>query len=268
MSRRGSALYCVAAMASLAAAASTSTLERDPSPEHHPPLGECLFPARPHVVLDESSTLLQYWLVADAPHLREPTLPASESLRAFRQGIGAAFDTLPLPLLEDQLADTKGGDERNVRLVLAGAAGVLRPMTCLEALLLSTQTERAARQGRPMYTHPTEFLSYVLARGDSLKVWYYTVDQPGVGGVARLHEPLERDLGAGWSVLTVIHNHNFFPMADAAGDPLLGGVAPSVTDVQYLRSMRGSLDLPRAAITNGFHSVELLAEDFDRLSAR
>lgn len=260
--RRAQAWFFAWALAALAATAFTA------APRGEPPLGQCLFPTAPRVLLEEPSSLLQYWLMADGAYLHTPVLPASESLRAFRDGIGTAFDTLPLALLEDQLAETSGGDERNVRLVLEGLAGVLRPMTCLEALLLSTQTERSAGQGRSMYTHPTEFLSYVLTRGDSLKVWYYTVDEPGVRGLARLHEPLDRDLGAGWSVLTVIHNHNFFPMADAAGDPLLGGVAPSVTDVQYLRSMRGSMGLRRAAITNGFHSVELLAEDFDRLSAR
>lgn len=235
---------------------------------HGPRAGECLLASAPHVVAEEPSSLLQYWLVEDAPYLHEPAVPGSPSLRAFRQRIGATFDTLPLALLEGQLVHTSGGDRRNVRLVLDGEAGYVRQMSCLEALLLSTQTDRSARQGRSMYTHPTEFLSYVLERADTLKIWYYTVDQPGVRRLARLHEPLERDLEDRWGVVTVIHNHNFFPMAAAAGDALLGGVAPSVTDVQYLRSMRGPLRLTSATITNGFHSVELAIRELDRLAAR
>src|SRR5262249_16194320 len=103
----------------------------------------------------------------------------------------------------------------------------------------------------------------VLRRGDSLKIWYYTVDQPGVGGLARLHEPLMADIQQGWVVVTNIHNHNFFPLSEK----VLGGVVPSATDIQYLRNVRRSLGVTRAVIINGFHSIDISAADFDRFSA-
>ena len=224
------------------------------------PSGDCVPLPPPHVLVEEESALLQYWVVADAQHLRGPTLPDSPSLLAFRDAISRAVDTDPRHLLEQQLPLVDGGDAENVRIVLSGDAGTIRPMNCLEALLLATQTERSARKGYSMYSRPTEFLSYVLVRGDSLKVWYYTVDQAGVRALGRLHDPVTADVRAGWAVRTNIHNHNFFP--DSAR--VLGGVVPSATDVQALRNMRTSIGLTRASITNGFHTIDIEPADVDR----
>ncbi len=213
----------------------------------------------PRVVVDEPNARLQYWLIEDGSWFHHSTLPTSGALRDFRERISARHDTDPRALLERQLPRVSGGDADNVRLVLGGDAGTLRTMSCLEGLLLATQAERSADQGRSMYTHPTEFLGYVLRRGAVTKIWFYTVDQPGLGGLTRMHDPLFEDLGAGWVVERNIHNHNFFPEAET----LLGGVVPSATDIQYARNMRGPLGLSLAVITNGFHSLEMTAADFD-----
>src|SRR5688572_28333290 len=63
---------------------------------------------------------------------------------------------------------------------------------------------------------------------------------------ARLREPLMEDVQQGWVVVTNIHNHNFFPLAER----VLGGVVPSATDIQYLRNVRRSLGVTRAVIIN------------------
>jgi hypothetical protein len=222
----------------------------------------CAFPAPPMVVRDEVGALLQYWLIRNAPELGESSLPATPSLHEFRERIARSIDTVPRSLVERQLAGTTGADAENVRLVLAGAAGSIRPMSCLEALLLATRTERATARGRPMHVDPTEFVSFVLKRGDTLKVWFYTVDQPGLGRLGVLHEPVGRDVDEGWEVVTNLHNHNFFPGTER----VLGGVVPSGTDVQYLRSARATFGLPGASITNGFHSLDISAGDLDRFA--
>jgi hypothetical protein len=224
---------------------------------------ECIMPSPPHVVREQADMLLQYWLVKDRPQLYQNTLPPSPSLQDFRKRISESMNVEPYALLERQLPYVSGGDAENVRLVLSGAVPI-RPMSCLEALLLATQAERSTNQGRSMHTHPTEFMSYVLQRGDSLKIWYYTVDQPGIGGVARLHEPLMADVQQGWVVVANIHNHNFLPDAER----VTGGVVPSATDIQYLRNVRGSLGATRGVIVNGFHAIDISAADFDRFAAR
>jgi hypothetical protein len=220
---------------------------------------DCVMPSAPHVMREQSNILLQYWLVENRPQFYESTLPSSPPLLAFRERINASIDVEPSAVLERQLPYVSGGDAENVRRVLR-SAGSIRTMNCLEALLLATQAERSTSQGRSMYTHPTEFSSYVLRRGNLLKIWHYTVDQPGIRGLVVLHDPLMADVQQGWVVVTHIHNHNFFPDTER----VLGGVAPSATDIQYLRNVRGSLGVTRAVIVNGFHSIDIFAADFDR----
>lgn len=223
---------------------------------------DCFMPSPPHVVRQEASILLQYWLLEDRTQFHESTLPGSSSLMEFRERISQSMSVEPYALLKRQLSYVSGGDAENVRLVLNGAVPI-RTMSCLESLLLATQAERSTSQGRSMYTNPTEFSSYILRRGDSLKIWYYTVDQPGIGGLASLHVPVMADIQQGWAVVSTIHNHNFFPLADG----VMGGVVPSATDIQYFRNVRSSMGVTRAVIVNGFHSLDISATDFDRFAA-
>lgn len=218
----------------------------------------CRFSSPSHVITDEDGLLLHYWIEADRPIFAEPVLPRTPSLDTFRQAISQQFDTDARAILEAQLDQVDGPDRVNVELVLTGEVGTLRPMSCLEALLLASQTDRSETRGTSMFDEPTEFLSYVLARDGALKIYQYTVDQPGIGRVGPIHDPVEADLAQGWRVVKNIHNHNFFPLSEQP----LGGVAPSATDVQAFRGAVERLGLRRASITNGFHSLEMSADDF------
>lgn len=222
----------------------------------------CAFSAAPHVLMDEERRFLQYWIEEDRPALSRAGLPPSPALHAFRHRISLVLDPDPRGLLEAQMTQVDGGDRENVRAVLEGRAGAIRAMSCLEGLLFSVQAERTVAQGATMFDAPTEFLSYVLAREGMLKIYFYTVDQPGIGGLSTLHEPLQADLGAGWRVVGNIHNHNFFPDSDR----VLGGVVPSAADIQALRSARDAFGLPSASIVNGFHALEMTGSDLDVFS--
>lgn len=222
----------------------------------------CAFSTVPQVLMDEEGRLLQYWIEKDRPALFQEMLPPSPALHAFRDRISLALDPDPHTLLEAQLAQVEGEDLENVRAVLEGRAGTIRTMKCLEGLLLSVQAERTVHLGSSMFEAPTEFLSYFLAREGDLKIYFYTVDQPGIGGLSILHEPLQADLGAGWRVVGNIHNHNFFPDSDR----VLGGVVPSAADVQALRSARDVFGLPSASIVNGFHALDITRADLDVFS--
>lgn len=224
--------------------------------------GPCAFAGPPRVLVDEERAFLQYWVEGDRPVLHSGALPDSPSLHAFRDRVSGIADTDPRALLATQLDQVSGGDAENVRRILEGEVGTIRPITCLEALLLSVQTDRGAARGAPMFEDPTEFLSYVLRRDDTLKVYFYTVDQPGIGGLGNIHQPVRRDVDDGWTLVTNIHNHNFFPGTDR----LLGGVAPSATDVQALGNAARTFGLPVAVITNGFDSLELTADELQVLA--
>ncbi len=220
----------------------------------------CGLPSDPEILRSEDRLLFQRWDVEAHPALERDALPASAALHAFREGIRARLSVDPLEILERQRAHVRGSDLENVRLVLEEGVGRLRPISCLEALLLAGQAERTAGRGEPMLDHPTEFLAFVLERGERIRIYTYTVDQPGIGGLSILDEPLEEDLAAGWRVRASIHNHNFFPASPA----VLGGVAPSGADVQALRSARDRYGMERAIITNGFHSLEMDGASLDR----
>lgn len=225
-------------------------------------LAGCQFLSDPVVVQNEPELLFQYWIENNRSSLYEPTLPDVPSLHEFIDQIRRLVDTDPIVLLAEQRLRVSGPDSMNVNLALKGEAGLIRDMNCLEALLLGIQTERSTALGYSMYSNPTEFLSYILKKDDLLKIYFYTVDQPGVRGLSIFNEFLDRDRKDGWKVAINIHNHNFFPDSRA----IQGGVVPSAADVHYLRNMVTRFGLQGAAITNGFHSIELTQNDFEKFT--
>ena len=113
----------------------------------------CAWPAAPEVLARRADTVWQRWtLPADGlPVAWDPaTLPA---LRAFRDTVAAAMGaTDPRALLQRQIAwlgsrpdSTLRREAGNGRLVRDGAVGTLRPIGCLEALLMDGQASRFSR---------------------------------------------------------------------------------------------------------------------------
>jgi hypothetical protein len=221
----------------------------------------CALDAAPTAILSDSSRVLQYWIVEDRPVLASSAVPDSPALRVFRDEISARFDTNPRALLRAQLPHVEGGDAANVRAVLDGEAGRIRQIRCLEALLLSVQAERTVSQGSSMFERPTEFAAWILEREGALKIWYFTVDQPGIGGLAPVHGMVAADQERGWRVRQLLHNHNFFPEEEG----VLGGVVPSASDVGYYRIVMDQFGAPLASITNGFHTLDLGVGDLEAL---
>lgn len=224
----------------------------------------CQLDAAPTAIVSDTSRLLQYWIVEDRPVFASTAVPDSPALRAFRSEIGGRLDTDPRALLRAQLPHVEGGDAANVRAVLDEEAGRIRPIRCLEALLLSAQAERTRAQGSSMFERPTEFAAWILERDGALKIWYFTVDQPGIGSLAPLHGMVAADMERGWRVRQLLHNHNFFPDEER----VLGGVVPSVSDVGYYLMVMGQYGAPLASITNGFDTLDLGPGDLGALAYR
>lgn len=220
----------------------------------------CAFRTDPHVVESRESHFLQFWLEPDRPVLGTPTLPAAAGLHRFREEVAESFPTDPIVLLDNLFLQIEGADAENNRIASAGEAGSIRPIHCLEALLFAAQVDRGVQRGNSMFSGPTEFLSFVLRKEGMLKIWFYTVDQPGIGGVSIFDDLLDADREDGWEVVRNIHNHNFFP----EGDILMGGIAPSAGDVQALRAAARRFGLPAASITNGFHTLDMTPADLWR----
>jgi len=189
---------------------------------------ECRFVTAPVVIQQADNRLFQYWQEPRRAVFDAPRLPDDPALLAFRRAISERIDVDHPALLTAQRGYVNGGDAINVDKVLAATVGTVRKMNCLEALLLATQAARTAAKGAPMHRMPTEFMAYVLTRQDDIKIYYYTVDQAGVGGLGIFNEHLDKDIAEGWRVVRNIHNHNFFPDSER----IYGGAVPSAADIQ------------------------------------
>ena len=147
-----------------------------------------------------------------------------------------------------------------------GAVGTLRPIGCLEALLIDGQAARF-----PMATRPTEFHALLLhhaATGErpaQLRVYFAASGAPWPPKLDPIMAHVARDRADGWTVRAHLHNHPFY--LDKRDADVAGANAPSLSDVQFYRWLRESLRLEGAWVTNGFTTVEIPARDFERLDA-
>ena len=213
----------------------------------------CAFSSPPKVLAEQGepgargSRLLQVWDFADAPVWWSKAEP--EGYGAFRtRARRLAGETDPVKLL-------KQTPSANNRLVAENAGAWIAPASCLEKLLFQTQDRRL-----DTFTAPTEFFGLVLrsADGARLRVYFYTVNQDGIGRASPISEPAAADHQAGWTVLAALHNHNFHPGDLRLNSPL----APSLPDAQFNVNMAKEAGLQSAWITNGLHTAHIPASAF------
>lgn len=229
----------------------------------------CEFETSSRVLFEEGaaalpdSKLIQVWDVNDSRVFRSRAMPASLSLDTYLAQVRAGFKSVKQSeLLKASLSTQAGADAKNNQTAYRHRRRLIRPVRCLEALLLSFQTDRL-----DMVSTPTEFTAFVLKskRGRKLRIYYYTVNQAGIGGMRPLLSLVETELKSGqWRPWLSLHNHNFF-----LNGPRMGGtVAPSAPDVGFFQSTADELGLEEAWITNGFDTLTLRRRDFRRFSGR
>jgi len=222
----------------------------------------CSFPSGPVVVVDDGKRLLGTWEVADSPVWTSGLMPDSPGYWEFVRAVRSRMDVSSEEgyLTAPEFSKKEESEDYNARLMLKGGLGSLHPIDCLEALLLGVQASR-----RPMATEPTEFLAFVLRKEGRLKVWYYTVDQPGIGRLGPLKDAVEADAAEGWRPYLNIHNHNFFFDKDPA---VAARPWPSAADAQLLRNLAiKGFSFQASVVTNGFLSSRLGPEALKRLRA-
>jgi len=214
----------------------------------------CAFAAPAKVLVSEGdshakgSKLLQVWDTPDTPVLWSPVEPAG--YEAFTAKAMRQETTDPVALLEQS-------PYANSHLVAANAAAWIAPANCLEMLLYQAQDRRIET-----FTAPTEFMAIVLRSPEvaRLRIYFYSVNQDGIGRATPVADPAEADHRAGWTILAGLHNHSFHP-----GDPKLNGpVAPSVADAAFNAKFAAEAGMQAAWITNGISTVHIPAEAFGR----
>lgn len=194
--------------------------------------------------------LLQVWTVADDPVLWSEASPVSGGYADFRAKVTASgVETDPVKLLK------AASPMKNNAVVLEHARAWIHPAGCLEKLLVGLQHERI-----DTFKAPTEFASIVTRSPDGtrLKIYFYTVNQDGIGRASPFTEPATADVAQGWTMKLALHPHAFHP-----GDAMLNGpVAPSVPDAGLAFNLHESAGLQASWITNGVSTVRIPASAF------
>lgn len=237
---------------------------KQPKPKASAQFSPCKWPDQSRVITSKKNELHQVWEIENKPILYSHLLPNNSSLYSFRSGVRQRIKVLdPFKRFEaSKPTSPPGGEAYNPYLAMSKQAGILQPITCLEALLLGEQTAR-----KPMLTEPTEFGAFILKRKvnnkTTLKIYYSTNDQPGLRLNRKVTEMITQDKSRGWLLFAHIHNHNFFfDKKDAFASP-----SPSKTDVQMARRFRDSLQLQQLWVTNGFHTIHIDSSEFNKFKA-
>jgi hypothetical protein len=224
----------------------------------------CRFQGPPRVLPAGDATVLQYWNFQDDSILRSESLPDLPSFSSYRKAVQARLNVDPLSLLDRYFRiGIEGGDAYNLDVVRNDSAHFIRPIRCLEALLLDAQIERTPK----MLVAPTELLAFYLRHPDGrLRVYYLTDDLAGIWKMESLSAKIHEDLQEGWIVIGNLHNHSFF--LDHLEHPDVihpqGVLSPSANDMQVLKEAKSELGLQSALITNGFNTIEIPASEFGR----
>lgn len=224
---------------------------------------DCRFRSSIVVDIDSPGKFLGHYLENDREIFWNVTeLAPSQIYRDFLQRINSYAQIGQTGLLR-KYVEGKYPDWQLTKLVLDGKMGKIRKINCFESLLFA---EQAAR--KDMIDQPTEFFSYTLKRGSLLKIYVFTVDQAGIGGVGQIHSKVEADLKIGWKPLFNLHNHNFFVLQENIN----GVVAPSSTDAALFKSVFEEYGLEKVIITNGIDSgvytkKDIAIVDADQIAA-
>ena len=230
---------------------------------------ECEFDTAP-VILEQGATEThQMWDFINFSIFWSEILPSGSEFTAFQNGIRNSLNIDPIAILEKQypifansVNENMRLEGKNIRAVIDNNIDDIRPINCIEALLVEAQTKRL-----PLIEYPNEFMAAILTKAvngrDLIRVYLSTSDK-------NFHKPrtdlFENDiLKNDWEFLLFIHNHPFY-LSKYPDGLYQGGVAPSINDVQFGRKhLVEDLKLKFLVVTNGFHSIWLNSNDLKHL---
>jgi len=236
--------------------------------------GECKFLTNPKIISQSDHELHEFWIEKNVDVFASNKIPNSTSLLKYLSTIKNKIpDTDPYSLLHKEYNDFMNtgvpelmAEAPNMLLALSNKVGTFHSINCLEALLLSQQTERGLSWDNPM-----EFSAFILkgveGSNSLLKIYYSTNDRPGGKIDSQVMNLIQTDLSNGWVLLNHLHNHTFnTPVSN--GITLVGGPSPSLSDVDLYRQFYSSMSLESASVTNGFDTLHIDNSEFTVFSAR
>ena len=227
----------------------------------------CDLPA-PAKIISKVSWKFQF---PNSPVLDSATLPTQASYRSFRDWANLQPNLHnPIEKLQAELDAYKNIGEltadisSRVEPIIEGKMGILRPVSCLEALLMAE-----ANGKKSMPAAPYEIEAFVLSRTNSTGLEELIIYE-GMGEATSVGDErgdfdsqMQNDLKNGWKMKFHIHNHPF--SLEKPYDLNGGYTAPSQGDTDYYRQLSGSNGLPEARITNGVFTLVLKDKEFLQL---
>ncbi|MFL5812701.1 MAG: hypothetical protein ACJ763_03920 [Bdellovibrionia bacterium] len=232
---------------------------------------ECHIHESPIVLFQAAHELHQVWTINDSPIYGSPSVSDDLALSNYQSEIEKRVpDHNQISLLKHEYQDfLQSGDPAYLaetfatQLVFTKQAGHIRPINCLESLLLTIQLKR-----QPMIEQPSEFGAFILKNTDAsypkLKIYYSTFDRPGGKVSQTVTSLIESDLASGWILWRHLHNHNFLFQNSIS---IMGGTCPSRPDLQLYLDLIRTYGLKSASVTNGFETADLTPADFIKLTS-
>lgn len=223
---------------------------------------------KPNLLNENGAEIFQYWELNNSSSLWDTNFVLPLSLKYYIDSLNRILgnDTTQLIVQKTALQDifyksvnTRNGDSINAQLIHSKVLGKIRPINYLEAELLNYQMSRY-----PLLSHPTEFHGFILLH-DSLnivRVYFAASDQPWPPKPNVILSAVKNDLNTGWTFKYHLHNH-YEPKTNR----YLGILAPSMTDAQFYLFLSEEFNLEHALITNGFHTVDIQKEEFQKLES-
>jgi len=162
--------------------------------------------------------------------------------------------TLGAHLLERAL----DGDSINALLVHTRSIGIIRNINFIESYILNYQIGRF-----PMLSRPTEFHGFILKNEETeiIRVYFGASNTEWPPHPTIILNELDK-LSNDWKLIYHLHNHYCKKEND-----YVGILAPSLADAQYYKMLKERFSLEKALITNGFHTVEIDKEDFEKFES-
>ena len=157
------------------------------------------------------------------------------------------------------LEKVENGDRINALLVHTGSLGKIRAINYLEAQILNYQVSKY-----PLFSQPTEFHCFILSHPEKGKLRVYigasNTEWPPHPTV--IIDAVEQEQEKGWKLTGHLHNHYCKKDKD-----YVGILAPSMSDAQYYKMLKERFGVEKTFITNGMHTVEIEAKDFEQFES-
>lgn len=217
----------------------------------------------------EGPTEILFWELRETPKLWATDLRETKAIQLYRDSLmlemgkekfEAAVQKESTQHLSPSLIESaEDGDRTNALLVHTGSVGSVRKINQLEAQILSYQIGKY-----PLFGHPTEFHGFIAKHAETgiLRIYFAASDTEWPPHPNLILDELDKELKKGWKLIGHLHNHYCKKDKD-----YIGILAPSLADAQYFKMLKEEFQLERAFITNGFHTVVIESEDFERFES-